>query len=281
MTPTKNSNTFLETKRDFRNAWLLLRENFKAFLSTQIFALLAFILGIIFLVIIIIFILILNPSFSFEIIEDHHEKGPNIFVIFVGLLLLWVFYGFLSCQHGLANDIVSSGEMYAEFRGSFKYYKKYWWQYPILTLLTQGPNLVWPVSYRNAFLEETILPIYLYVLLMIILLVFTFIMFIFFIHTFPSLTYQGNLKNSFIESTRIFRVNKKRVIITWGLFFLIFVIPGMIISFTLMYYYDVYNWILPIWIIYMLFVAIFQFPMMTLLASGLYRNIEFERFKPL
>ncbi len=57
---------FTETKKDFKNSWHLFKENYRAFLSTEIFAFLFFIITEIIMFSVISLIYYLVPSLSIE-----------------------------------------------------------------------------------------------------------------------------------------------------------------------------------------------------------------------
>ncbi|MHA1511744.1 MAG: hypothetical protein ACTSRX_08495, partial [Promethearchaeota archaeon] len=64
MKTNKKSSTFADTKKDFKIAWQLLKGNYKAFIGTEIFAGLAFILTLFALGSILMVIVALIPSIS-------------------------------------------------------------------------------------------------------------------------------------------------------------------------------------------------------------------------
>ena len=83
---------------------------------------------------------------------------------------------------------------------------------------------------------------------------------------------------SFIESFRIIKSNPKRLISTWGTYFLIFVVPLIVLGILAEVYGLIFLYVL-FGIVFIL-VTIFGFPMLSLIACGIYNNVEFERFKP-
>ncbi len=286
MQTNKKSSTFSETKKDFRIAWQSLKDNFKAFLVTEIFAVLAFILTLFILGSILIITVSLIPSVSLGDFFGQFSDGiemPKIFRMLFGLIAFAIFFAFLNCQHGLAYNIMSSGEMFAEFKNSFTYFKRFWWQYPLLTFALFIINGIVSGGIRiegsgPGPLFHDITFDFIQIVLTFGRIILFFISFNLFIHTFPSLTSQGKFKRSFIESFRIIKSNPKRIISTWGTYFLIFIVPII----TLGILAEIYGFIF----LYILFgidfilITIFGFPMLTLIARGVYNNVEFQRFKP-
>ncbi|QEE14434.1 hypothetical protein DSAG12_00247 [Promethearchaeum syntrophicum] len=278
-----STSTFSDTKKDFKVAWQLLKGNYKAFIGTETFAGLAFIITLFILGSILMLIVALIPSLSVSDFFGRISENFGISMVFrllMGLIAISIFYAFLNSQHGLAYDIMSSGEMFAEFKNSFTYFKRFWWQYPILSFSLFIINGLFSVLFRMDGSGPPFHDIDMDFVQIIIILgevIFFFIWFIFFIHTFPSLTSQGNFKRSFIESIRIIKSNPKRIISTWGTYFLIFVVPIIIIAILA----EVYGFIIFYVLLGILFilVSLFGFPMLSLLACGIYNNVEFKRFK--
>ena len=283
MQTNKKSSTFSETKKDFKIAWQLLRGNYKAFIGTETFAGLAFILTLFVLGSILMLIVAVIPSISLSDFFDRVSDNFGISMVFrmlIGLIAISIFYAFLNSQHGLAYDIMSSGEMFAEFKNSFTYFKRFWWQYPLLSFALFILNGLLSVAFR---MDDSGPPFhnitidFVQILLIIGELILFFIWFIIFIQTFPSLTSQGNFKQSFIESVRIIKSNPKRIISTWGTYFLIFVVPLI----TLGILAEVFGFIFlyVIFGIAFILIMILGFPMLALISCGIYNNVEFQRFK--
>ncbi|MHA1475944.1 MAG: hypothetical protein ACTSPA_02720 [Promethearchaeota archaeon] len=284
MKTNKKSSTFAETKKDFKIAWQLLKGNYKAFIGTEIFAGLAFLLSLFVLGSILMVIIALIPSITlsdfFGQVSDNFGIS-RVFRMLIGFIAISIFYAYLNSQHGLAYDIMSSGEMFAEFKNSFTYFKRYWWQYPLLTFSLFIINGIFSVVFRmegSGPIFHNITLDFVQIILIIVELILFFVWFIFVFHSFPSLTSQGNFKRSFIESFRIIRSNPKRLISTWGTYFLIFVVPIIVLGILAEVYGFIFLYIL-FGIVFIL-VTMLGFPMLSLIACGIYNNIEFQRFNP-
>ena len=277
MGESKITLTFSETKRDFRNAWILLKDNYRAFLSTEIFAGIAFLITTFLTSLLVGTIASLLTSTPLrEVLTNFSSDFVLSHIVRIGIMLIcmWIFFGFLNCQFGLAHEIMSSGEMYAEFKSSFGYYKKFWWQYPLLTFVIMAATMLMPLKFRFNILVNMNDEFFAFLVAIIF-----FFWFIIFISTLPSVTFQGNFKHAFIESFRMVRSDFRRLICTWSIFFLIFLAPGFLII--------IFSIITSSWIfyiisfVYTLVLAFVGFPFMSLLATGLYKNVEIKRFKPL
>ena len=148
--PTSNKSKSLcsSTRMDFSQSWQAFRANYKAFLFTELFAGMAFLLTTMFVWGTISLIYVLSPGLSVSELYANISEGFRISRMYRSLTLIlgsWVFFGFLNCQFGLAYDIMSSGDQFAEFKSSFSYFKKFWWQYPVLTFLLLLPHPIFAV----------------------------------------------------------------------------------------------------------------------------------------
>ncbi len=106
------------------------------------------------------------------------------------LLAGWFFGSFLCSVFGLAHDIMSSGDMFANFNSAFVYFRRFWWQYSILVLLT-GILCFYPTV-------------------------------ILFVGVFPALTTQESFWKAVRVNFQVLKRNTRRVVISWSLFFLMF-----------------------------------------------------------
>ncbi|MHA1516461.1 MAG: hypothetical protein ACTSPF_13060, partial [Candidatus Heimdallarchaeaceae archaeon] len=195
---------------------------------------------------------------------------------------------FLFCQFGLAYDIYTSGDMFTEFKKAFTYFKSHWWKYILLTFVT-GFGFFRPNSQMAP--EGNIPPgeisEIIQIITIIVRFVLLFIIVIIFSSTLPSVTAQGSLKNSFIETIRIVKKDFKRLFKTWGTYFLLFSLPVFAVNLTLVILLPSIKGtvVLPILIALLAIVYAYRlfigFPMMALIATRIYNTTDFERFKPL
>jgi hypothetical protein len=294
------SEVISETKKNLVNSWRLYRENSRAFIATELFAIIAFIITS--SIIIIIGYLIENSSATISFTEyimnfSSNYQSYTIYKIFIALFILTILTGWLNCQYGLAFDIMSSGEMYAEFSGSFNYFKRHWWQYILSTVFIFSFWLTLPPLLRllNGYgpFESTEPGDYdsfeINMIFIIIYLILFFFWFIIFINLFPSITAQGSLKRAFIESIRIARKNIKHMIKTWLSFFLLVLLPLIFLIALDSLIFDFINppntGFRPVFIVIgdlaSLFLLFVGYPISTLIATGIYNNTDFERFNPI
>ncbi|NHI92901.1 MAG: hypothetical protein EAX96_10405 [Candidatus Lokiarchaeota archaeon] len=294
MTESKLDPSFSASIEDFKISWQIFRENWKPFIKNELFAVfLILVLGII--VMISFFI---NPNFTTQVMMA--ETWNSFFGIFlisllsiIAIAIFFLPFAFLSCQFGLAYDIISSGDMFAEFEGSFTYYKRHWWQYSILSLLTPSSGLFFPLAGSTQSVEISQPPVSDFfggIIGGFILLLLYLIWFIIFINTLPSITALGQNKDgkskwqkfklSFSESWRIYKNNKKRLYGTWWLFFVIFNIPTVILSFiwSISKLFSFHSGILMLinflWFISATIIVMISYPMKALIATRIYNMMQ-------
>lgn len=285
--PTNNS----ETRTDFKISWQYLKANYKSFIATELFAFFAFIIVFSLMVSIVVLIFHFSPELSLIDLlpseEGHAVIRFRVWVI-VPILAYLAMVGFLYCQFGLAYDIFTSGDMFAEFKKSFSYFKEHWWKYILLTFIT-GFSFFLPsnVMQTNSEASPWVMSDALVIVFEIIRYIIFFIILVVFGNTLPSVTAQGSLKNSFIESIRIVKTEWKRLIKTWGIYFLIFIAPSLVISLIMQLTYPVlsgtgwFTFLIVLSAILQIYKLFIGFPMLALMATRIYNSSKFDRFKPL
>ncbi len=280
-----------ETQTDFRVSWQLFKSNYKAFIATEIFAVLAFIIINAIIIGIIVLIFYLAPNLEVADLNPRTASDVKITFRMYGLIAILAYLtmaGFLYSQYGLAYDIFSSGDMFTEFKKAFSYFKSHWWKYILLIFVTGfgflipvrriGENPPRPISDQAEILS---------IIFMVFRVVILFVFLVLFSATLPSVTAQGNLKNSFVESIRIVKKDYKRLLKSWGIYFIIFTLPIFAVSLTLTLLMPIITgtvWVTILIILLILLYAIklfIGFPMMSLIATRIYNTVNFERFKPL
>ncbi len=233
MSSSQTTYSFAESIEDIKISWYLLKQNWKAFLGTSLFAFFAMLVAILGFAFSLMIIDQFYPVPSFH--EGRGKLSPYINPFTLTLSYL-IFLAFLSCQYGLAYDVISSGDMFAEFKGAITYFRLHWRWYPLLTAMIGWFHLLFMpqraimlvLSGREDEFPNIDLPLAILLELFALLLHYT--MFLLFINTLPSITAQGNLKQSFRDNFAILRKIPKRMVVTWGLFFLIFLIPSFFFS---------------------------------------------------
>ena len=246
----KNENGFSlweEVKLDYVFSWKLLKQNYKAFFLTEIFA-----IGIT-----IFFVISLALVLTFSNIKLNTLDQTIIGIIFIAFVFSYNI--FISCQYGLAYDIFSSGNMYAEFRGSFKYFRHYWWQYLIIGILKSLFNL--PNSFNLIWF-------------------FDFFVQIFILMMYPSITDKGLIFISIKDSLFIYMKNIKRIVLSLGIFYFLFNFPQTMI---LLLFANLHiNFLIPnrfnnvtyLIAVYNITIYLLTYPLLTLLLTRIYNTSD-------
>ena len=301
MTQRKNANILSEVKKNYKISYNLLMENWKPFVKTELFT-----LFIILLIVIVLKIFTMFYQLNFFIVQKIREgSGTQIqiqlliyfnLIVILNLLLLT----FLTSQFGLANDIFTSGHMYAEFSSSFTYYRRHKFSYALLTLvifwsefLTDPLTLLPLVA---LFEKSNIIPVgisslpsnnflntinFFGTLQRDLLLDFVQIISIFLIvEILASITKTNSLKTAIKENFDILKKNKYLISITWLIFFLIFILPETLINILLLLiirYFFSSSSLIILGIIHLVIVLLFLFismPFMVLLSTRMYVSLH-------
>lgn len=306
--PEESVSVLQEVKNNYMISFNLLKENWQAFAKTEIFSFVAVFIIILLMRIItgLLFILQIHvtgsPISGAPFPEGPFPGGPrgtSLLVYFNLVIIVNIFFlTFLTSQYGLANDIFNSGHMYAEFSSSFTYFRKHWFSYFILTIAIYwssflgDPLSTLPIA---AFYERTrVIPIdltsineffvqinFLFTFMRQILLgIIQLITIILVVEILPAVTTTNNFKLAIRENFNILRKNKKLVIQTWIIYFVIFILTQIIINVIFLFlsrnYFD--NTSLYIFGILHLFVNIsflfISIPFMALLSTRMYVSLK-------
>ena len=221
---------FTESITDIRIAFKTYLEYKKAYILTFIM----FLMGI--------FLLVFTGEFIFQfvILDNYFQFGELIQVILTLIILLFfclILFLLLSYTRtifGLSNDIITSGDLFTEFRRSITYFKKYWLYFALLT-----------VPFGLIFIEQLFSSFSLlemirlqegnrmfFVGLKAIVYSFDLMLYVAFIEIFPSLIEVKKLRQSINENFSILRQNFKRVFVSVAFYYLIFRVPMFIVDIT-------------------------------------------------
>ncbi|MHA1168408.1 MAG: hypothetical protein ACTSP4_07585 [Candidatus Hodarchaeales archaeon] len=275
-----SSSELSQAYSDIKISLHLLKDNWKAFASTEIFALTSLFITMICFWLLLVLLNVINPTFPFLQLFDKQSYGFYRTFMLAGVI---VFLAFLTCQYGLAYDIIASGDMFAEFRGSFTYFRHYWLQYTVLTLFCGWVTFL--AHNQHDFIETILIgnftnisipySIFHYIMKTLV----SYIWFVFFINTLPSITSQGSFKQCFTENFRILREQPKRLFSTWGLFFIIFYFPVMIfnvITFVSTGFMEVRAVLIILTTVLLMIVLLVGMPIMALTATRIYTSADFH-----
>lgn len=209
------------SRLDIIIGWKLLSQNFKPFLGIVLFTFLASFL--------------INAFFgSFYIMIQQAKGNTKIFengipipaLILLVVLQMFFILAFSNSAYGLSYDILSSGDMFAEFRGAFNYFRHYWWQYTVLSLVTGFLQFFILIPEFSQSTNNPWIEFLFYFGISLVSLILQSL----FSFTFPSVTKQKKIRIAFQENWKIFKTNRKRVVKTLLWYNLIFAVPLVIIT---------------------------------------------------
>jgi hypothetical protein len=220
-----------ESKTDIRVAFKVYSEYKREYIKTFT----VFLTGIIVLVFTGIFIV------RFVILENvfQFDEIIRLLLLLVTLLLLClIFFLLLSYARttfGLTYDIMTSGELFTEFRRSITYFKKFWLYFALLTLpyalIIVMDQLFGLFSLLDLINSQEGNRISL-VMIKIVVYFFDFILYISLIEIFPSIIVVKNLKQCIAENFSILSQNFRRLFFSIGIYYLVFRGPMFIVDIT-------------------------------------------------
>lgn len=263
-----------ESRTDLAIAFKVYLEYKKAYISTFIL----FLIGIVVLVftgIYIIVFVILDNSFQFDEIT-------GVFFMLITLLILFsIFFLLLSYARttfGLTYDIMTSGELFTEFRRSITYFKKFWLYFALLSfpyaLLIVTDQLFGLFSLLTIIQTQEGNRIFLVSIKLVVYLI-DFMLCISFIEIFPSIIAVKNLKQSITENFTILRQNFKRLLFSIGIYHLVFRGPMFIADITRILVVTSEETFLPFNMIFLVFTvinALMGYPILSLISTRIYNT---------
>lgn len=302
MTQKENKKIFSEVKNNYKISYNLLIENWKPFVKTELFTLIAIIL-----ILLVLKIFSMFYQLNFFIVQKIREgSGTQVqiqLLIYFNLIVILnlILLTFLTSQFGLANDIFTSGHMYAEFSSSFTYYRRHKFSYAMLTLIIFWSEfLTDPLSLLPLvalFEKSTIIPVgisslpstsnflndinFLGTVQRDVLLDFVQIISILLIvEILASITKTNNLKTAIKEDFAILKKNKYLISITWLIFLIIFILPETILNILLLLIMKSFfsnGSLVILGILHLVIVLAFLFismPFMVLLSTRMYVSLH-------
>lgn len=280
MSVNPNSRTPPSTLMSLKQSWQMLRENYKAFLFTEFFAIAAFLILFFGSLTLLFSIISIIPNYTFiNFFYDLRDKFAISLLFRLGISLIFgiILMGFMNCQFGLANDIINSGDMFAQFKGSFHYFRSHWAKFYFLTILQSAISMIFSgpfFAFKNsepAIGEFT----FGHWFVLGLRIIFQFFWFLLWIHSFPSVVYQNNLWRALKESYLIFKTEFRRIVKAWGIFFTIFFLPNLLLNLFIIIFPSAHQeniFVLILALGFMLLLLLIGFPLLTLLATGIYNN---------
>ena len=233
MTKNKNKNENGSTsqiefniKKDFKIAFQIYRQNLKTFILFGLFIglgtiLISGILGFL----ITIFAFNILDSLDLEFTE---QIGNVISLIISGPTFVVMFILFGS-MFGLAYDIMSSGDEFAEIRGAFTYFRNRWKQYCAIGLLAGWINIIMGLYFNQinpSIIEFSTQDLF---LTMILISSLGWLWYMSFVISMASGTKNGSTKKALKENFHILKNQKKRVYLIGLIYLCIMTLPNTLI----------------------------------------------------
>jgi hypothetical protein len=187
---------------------------------------------------------IFNDAGSIEIsIFNNSWNVSNLDIIHD--LLEFLAIAFTGSAYGLAYDILSGGDEFAESKGFIQYFKRYWWKFLVISFISMLISQIYNILYIYIFewiasLQSSIILTFFYYFIASWLdwgvnFLQLFILF----GIFPSVIAQGKLSQAFKENFHLIRIRLKQVVVNIIIPFFIFVIIFHII----IWIYVIFAWV--------------------------------------
>ncbi|XEO78698.1 hypothetical protein WKT22_03737 [Candidatus Lokiarchaeum ossiferum] len=186
----------------------------------------------IFWVSLIRFLAIYSASHALRFVfhQQIYNSMPNMPVMWIEWLLRvpsdLISFGFWGAIVGMAYDIMSSGDGFADLKNSFYYIKKYWFPFVILSLLV---NLF-------IYVIRLVIPWYVSMGEAIILRTFSFFWSLLFMETSAGLVSRHNIRDALKDNFKLLFTCFKRIFKTFGVFYLLFMVGRILLGYYLWYY---------------------------------------------
>lgn len=201
---------------DVRISLQVFRDNFSAY-----FAVMAFIIGSLFIITTIglgfTVLATLMRFFGISLPDDARVLLLIVIALltFFFLIIAIFFSAFNGTLYGLSYDIMSSGDLYTEFKHAFSYFRKFWMRYLVISMI----SLIVTASYYLILLpgDQTVL------FLLIIIVDYFSLLYITGLYT--SVTAKGSLIRALNESGNLLKKDFKRIALTLGIYYIIFRAP--------------------------------------------------------
>jgi hypothetical protein len=254
-----------ESIGDIKIGWHVFKDNYKSYIAVELFVIAGMfgfvLLGLLFFIFVevMIFLSLELPREIFFVI---------LILIFLMILFVFFFSAFTGTLYGLTYDIMSSGDLYTEFKHAFTYFRKFWKEYILISIPFLIVSLILEFT-RNLELILK-LPIILLEFLAIIILV----------EIYPSMTAQGSLKRGVKENFHILRSEFKRLFASIGFFFFIFRLPIHIFIILGTIFSSDENISLVFLFLFYIFVLINSMigaPILSIISTRIYNTVDLER----
>ncbi len=268
-----NRHPWTDSRVDLTLSWSLFRRNFKAFFGIGLFTFLSsLLLNFLTVYLFIVLTNLMNPEKLLERVQSLWFS-----YLIISLLMFYIF-AFSNSSFGLAYDIMSSGDGFAEFKGAFHYFYVKGGYYILLSFLSGFFRLFFLFPER---LFPNLSSIGIFLILSGVDLLNQFV-WIILIETFPSITHQKSLKRAFQENFSILRKDPKRILRTWGIFVGLFVIPIMVGLNALTVFWNPSYSLQTIWIVILLYLIVTVYSIVvtslkSLIATRIYNSFEFTK----
>lgn len=257
----RSSNEFNKIKDDFLISFKLTIKNFLPFFTILLIG----------TVIFYALDISLRIVFYENLIYTMPPDSLNLIYSLIKLPSDAILHGFFGCSMGLAYDIISSGDEFAQIKNAIYYIREYWLKFFLFGFISNC------FIYILRFIDPSVITLEISLLIRL----FSAVWYIILSETNASLVSTSNLFTALKENFLILRKNFGRIIITFGLYYIVFLLPRSLTGAA--YFFNEwpsYGFTAPLFMTIQVLTLIYifiGFPIFAFLSLGIY-NSEY-RFK--
>jgi len=256
-----STSEFGKIKEDFQISFKLLLKNFLPFFTILLIG------TVIFYAVDISLRIVFYENLVYTMPSDY----LNLIFSLIKLPGDAILHGFFGCSMGLAYDIISSGDEFAQIKNSVYYIREYWLKFFLFGFISNCFTYVLRFINPGAITLE----------ISLLIRLFAAVWYIILSETNASLVTTRNLLTALKENFIILRKNFGRIIITFGLYYMVFLLPRSLIGVQYMFYeWPSYGFTAPLFMIIQILTLVYifiGFPIFAFLSLSIY-NSEY-RFK--
>lgn len=256
----KNQNTFEHIRGDLRLSFLLFRENLVPLLTVGLIG-----SGLFYLTDFLV------ETFLFPLISWEQFSQINQIILY-NLLKFpaeGILFGFFGAIMGMVRDILGSGDGFTQIQNFIGYIARYWGKFFILSIIVN----IFTYLVRYTGQEIINLP------LAITARVLSLVWFIILVESGPALVYTKNIISAIKENFQVFRKQALRIIWSFLLFYVIFILPSEVLFFLEYHVLPVdsgaQDFIGVLEILFQLFYILVGYPINGFMATRIYYDEKF------
>jgi hypothetical protein len=269
---------------DYKVAWGLYKANLKTFIGYAIFCMfMAIVLSIVFTMFSIILAARVFEALKIELTFEVIVGIASVMMIPIML----IYFALIGSFYGLCFDIMSSGDEFTEFKSFITYFRRYWKQYILLSIICGCFNLIFSF-YIIPSTSESMGWNYNstdFLIIALVIDVIGMIWYYLFLECFPAVTSHGSVRHALKENFAIIKQNPRRIFGNMIIYMVFFELPIMFIVDFNQFFMPDYSMLEQLaYILIMLIIATIVLcvstPLLALTATRVYNTSKVDKLPP-